>query len=91
MANSETFGGAALMSEEVNHPAHYQLQGGVEVIDLVEHLSFNIGNAIKYLCRAGNKPGVDLMTDLKKARWYIDREMERIARQNADLEGRLEK
>lgn len=64
--------------EHVEHPPHYQFPGGVEVIDLVEHLSFNTGNAVKYLARAGHKPGVDAVTDLRKAAWYVAREIERL-------------
>lgn len=63
--------------EEVEHPKHYQL-GGIECIDVVEHLSFNVGNAIKYLWRAGLKPGVGAETDYQKAIWYIQREIQRM-------------
>jgi hypothetical protein len=63
--------------ESVNHPSHYNNNpSGVECIDVVEHMTFNIGNAIKYLWRAGLKG--DLVEDLKKARWYIDREIQRV-------------
>ena len=64
--------------EEVDHPPHYQIAPGIEVIDLVEHLSFNTGNAVKYACRAGKKPGVDAVTDLRKAIWYLSREIVRL-------------
>lgn len=64
--------------EEVHHPAHYRMPGGVEVIDLAEHLPFNTGNAIKYASRAGRKPGVDAVTDLRKAIFYLDREIARL-------------
>jgi hypothetical protein len=67
--------------EEVDHPAHYQFPGGIEVIDLAEGLSFNLGNAVKYLLRAGRKPGVAVETDLMKAVWYIEREISRLHRQ----------
>jgi hypothetical protein len=64
------------MSDLVNHPPHYnQHPSGVECIDIVEHFSFNVGNAIKYLWRAGLK--FDELEDLKKAAWYINRELER--------------
>ena len=60
----------------VNHPAHYTAHpSGVECIDVVEHLSFNIGNAIKYLWRADLKGAP--IEDLHKARWYIAREIAR--------------
>jgi hypothetical protein len=59
--------------ETVNHPAHYnQHPSGIECIDIVEHFNFNIGNAIKYLWRAGLKG--DAIEDLKKAAWYVQRE-----------------
>jgi hypothetical protein len=66
--------------EQVDHPKHYQMPGGVEVIDLVEHLPFNLGNAVKYACRAGQKPGVDAVTDLRKSLWYISREIDRLSK-----------
>jgi len=55
----------------VDHPAHYQHPSGVEAIDLCEHLGFNLGNAYKYLARAGKKG--DASTDLRKAAWYLRR------------------
>lgn len=70
--------------EEVNHPPHYQLPSGIEVIDLIEDMSYNLGNAVKYLLRAGRKPGVTRETDLRKACWYIERE---ISRQGGHEEG----
>lgn len=61
----------------VNHPWHYNLHpSGVECITVVEHMSFNVGNAIKYLWRAGHKG--DAIEDLKKAIWYAQREIERV-------------
>jgi hypothetical protein len=57
----------------VNHPSHYRLAPGVEVIDLTEQLDFLRGNAVKYLARAGRKNGSDELQDLQKARWYVDR------------------
>lgn len=59
----------------VDHPSHYN-QGAVEVIDLVEHLSFNAGNVIKYVARAPYK-GKEV-EDLEKALWYLRREIDRI-------------
>ena len=64
--------------EQVDHPKHYNDHpSGVECITIVEHMDFNVGNAVKYLWRAGLKPGVDAITDLEKARWYIEREIGR--------------
>lgn len=63
--------------DAVNHPAHYTSHpAGIECIDVVEHLPFNIGNAIKYLWRAGLKG--DAVEDLRKAEWYARREIERL-------------
>lgn len=70
----------AVSSEDVvNHPKHYTSHpSGVECITITEHYNFNVGNAIKYLWRAGLK-GVDTnVQDLQKAKWYIDREIERL-------------
>ncbi len=65
--------------DPVDHPQHYTSSpSGVECIDVVEHLTFNRGNAIKYLWRAGSKG--DEIEDLKKARWYVDREITRLTR-----------
>lgn len=61
---------------EVN-PPHYR-RFPVEVIEITEHLSFNRGNVVKYVCRAGHKPGSDELTDLKKAAWYLSREIARL-------------
>ena len=64
------------MADPVNHPAHYNSHpSGVECIDVIEHMSFNVGSAIKYLWRAGLKGEPD--QDLEKARWHIDREIGR--------------
>jgi hypothetical protein len=65
--------------ESVDHPEHYnQHPAGIECIDVIEHLTFNVGSAIKYLWRAGLKPGEATDTDLNKAIWYIEREKERL-------------
>ena len=59
----------------VNHPPHYKSHpSGVECIEVTEHFNFCVGNAIKYLWRADHKNGIE---DLKKAEWYIKREIER--------------
>jgi hypothetical protein len=70
--------------EAVNHPTHYTSHpSGVECIQITEYFNFCIGNAIKYLWRAGLKG--DAIEDLKKARWYVDRELIRLgARENDD-------
>lgn len=70
---------SAESNDPVNHPKHYtQHPSGVECIDITEHFNFNLGNAIKYIWRAGDKG--DLIQDLEKARWYLDREIERLTK-----------
>lgn len=66
-------------SDNVSHPPHYAngWSNGAEVIDLTEHLSFCAGNVVKYVCRAGRKDPDKYVEDLKKARWYLDREIAR--------------
>lgn len=60
----------------VEHPTHYnQHPSGVECITVVEHMGFNLGNAVKYIWRADLKN--DALEDLKKARWYIEREIQK--------------
>ena len=66
--------------EMVDHPPHYNWHPVVEAIDVVEHFSFNIGSVIKYLWRVGRKPKTEAIQDLRKAQWYIQREIERIER-----------
>lgn len=67
------------MSEEmehVDHPRHYNQIKGVECIDVAEQMNFNLGNALKYIWRCENK--WDKVEDLKKAIWYIEREIYRV-------------
>lgn len=65
------------MNDAVNRPAHYTAFKGFEVIQLTEVLNFCRGNAVKYIARAGLKSQDTELEDLRKARWYIDREIER--------------
>jgi hypothetical protein len=66
---------AAVPSDPVNHPVHYTSNAsGIECIEIVEHMNFCLGNAVKYIWRADHKNGLE---DLKKARWYLDREIAR--------------
>lgn len=69
--------------DQINHPSHYTWikdKVGIEVIDITRHLDFDLGNAIKYILRAGKKPinksnsnlNVAAIQDLKKAIWYIN-------------------
>lgn len=70
------------MAEKVNHPDHYK-SNGMEAIDVIEayHLDFSLGNAVKYILRAGRKSRSKL-EDLQKASWYINREIEKIQKEN---------
>jgi hypothetical protein len=63
------------MTDEVNRPAHY-VDGGIETIDFIEakKLGFNLGNAVKYISRAGKKG--NRLQDLQKAQWYLSREID---------------
>jgi len=69
-------------SDGVNHPTHYNAVPGIECIDVVENFGFNLGNAIKYIWRAGLKRDSDWKVDLEKAIWYIEREILRRDKSN---------
>lgn len=79
------------MGERVNHPSHYQSKNGLEVIDVIDAFTqdlhgeqaFDIGNAIKYVCRWKTKNGVE---DLKKAIWYIERVINKLEKGEKDHE-----
>lgn len=66
-----------MTNDEVNHPAHYT-DGKIEVIDFIEDkgLGFCLGNAVKYISRAGKKDKTKTIQDLQKAAWYLNREIE---------------
>lgn len=64
-----------IRNDVINHPKHYTGHpSGVECIQITEHMSFCLGNVVKYIWRCDDK-GVPL-EDLEKARWYLDREIE---------------
>jgi hypothetical protein len=64
---------------KVNHPNHYNGHpSGIECIDIVEDFNFNFGNAIKYLCRCGLKENTSKEEDIRKAKFYLDREFDRL-------------
>lgn len=71
------------MKEMINHPSHYN-DGKIEVIDFIEdkQLNFHRGNAVKYIARAGKKDKSKEVEDLKKAQWYIEREIKRLEQNN---------
>ena len=65
-------------NDPVTNPSHYQTPNGLEAIDVIEaffHDNFHLGNAFKYIARAGKKG--DYVEDLEKAAWYLRREIER--------------
>ena len=67
---------ALIGCDPVNHPSHYNSHpSGIECIQITEHMGFTLGNAVKYIWRADLKG--DAIEDLKKARWYLDREIAR--------------
>lgn len=60
------------MNDNVNHPAHYATHpSGVECHDITRFMSFDLGNAVKYVWRAGAKDPAKTVEDLRKALWYI--------------------
>jgi rubredoxin len=76
---AEATGAVRKAGDAVDHPAHYNSnKSGVEAIDVVEWMSFSVGNAVKYCWRAGLKG--DAIEDLRKAIWYLNREVDRLVR-----------
>ena len=72
--DADHHGGAS--ADPVHHPAHYTAHpSGVECIEITEHMGFCLGNAVKYIWRADLK--ADALEDLRKAAWYIEREIAR--------------
>jgi hypothetical protein len=66
------------IADPVNHPPHYKT-GGIETIDFIEAkgLGYHLGNVVKYISRAGIKGTNNGLEDLRKARWYLDRAIEK--------------
>lgn len=71
-------------ADAVNNPKHYTSKNGVECIDVVEQFNFNRGAALKYIWRAGEKDPTKEIEDLRKALWYIQREIDRLQTQRQD-------
>jgi hypothetical protein len=69
--------------EKVNPPHYKDHPSGVECIEITEHMNFCLGNAVKYIWRAGIKIGEDPITDLEKAMWYLAREIMRLQNEQA--------
>lgn len=72
------------VEDDVNHPSHYTAYKGLEIIQLTEQMNFCRGNAVKYIARAGLKNPDDEIKDLEKAKWYIQREIERVKKESDD-------
>lgn len=67
----------------VNHPPHYLGHpSGIECIDVTRHMGFNLGNVVKYIWRAGLKDQTPTLLDLRKALWYLNNEIDKIAKEN---------
>lgn len=77
-APCKNFSGDEMSDDLVNHPKHYTSHpSGIECITVTEHMNFNLGNAMKYIWRASEKGST--VEDLKKAVWYLNREIERLS------------
>jgi len=64
------------MTDAINPPHYQNHPSGIQCIQITEHMNFCLGNAIKYIWRAGLKNNA--IEDLEKARWYLDREIEKM-------------
>ena len=71
------------MQDPVNKPAHYT-SGSIDVIDFIEDqkLGYHLGNVVKYVSRSGKKDPDKTIEDLKKARWYLDRQISKLTESN---------
>lgn len=76
-SGQHSFQTTADLPSKIDHPMHYGGDTQYEAIKVIEawQLGFCLGNAVKYICRAGKKG--DALEDLRKARWYLDREISR--------------
>lgn len=80
-----------MTDDQVNHPSHYNSHpSGVECIDIVRHMNFNVGNVIKYLWRTGLKDGEPSLKDLKKAEFYLRDEITRVEAEQVAAWGKTE-
>lgn len=72
--------------DNVNHPRHYtDHPSGIECIEVVRHMNFNVGNAIKYLWRHGKKDKKKTIEDLKKAAFYIQDEIQKLSQKKVKI------
>lgn len=76
--NNSWINGKAKAIDIINPPHYKRHPSGVECIQITEHMNFCLGNAVKYIWRAGLKDGNSSGQDLEKAIWYINREIERL-------------
>lgn len=90
LQKNSLYGKMCCENDPVNHPSHYT-DGKIEVIDFIEdkNLNFHLANAVKYISRAGKKDPSKEIEDLKKARWYLDRYIQKLeeAQKDNDTDG----
>lgn len=78
--------------QRVEHPNYYQLPNGIEVIDIVRSLDFDLGNVVKYVLRAGRKREQGLsftdkeIEDLEKAKWYLEDKIDDLKKKKTERE-----
>lgn len=74
-------------ADPVNHPAHYKSNNGLEAINVIDafDLGFDLGNAVKYILRAGKKG--DALMDLRKAVWYLEHRIAKLQGSRRPEEG----
>lgn len=74
------------VDDPVNHPSHYTAGHKIEVIQFLEDwmLPFHLANCLKYICRAGRKDPAKTIEDLEKGRWYLDRYICLLKKQEAE-------
>ena len=71
--------------DPISNPSHYTAHpSGIECIQINEHMGFNLGNALKYIWRCDLKK--DAIEDLKKAAWYIEREIQKRNKAKAEIQ-----
>lgn len=75
------------MHDNINHPSHYNWIEGIECVDVAEHMTYNLGCAVKYIWRCGKKS--EAIEDIEKAIWYLNREVGRLASHQDDAESDL--
>lgn len=86
LQKNSLYGKMCYENDPVNHPSHYT-DGKIEVIDFIEDkkLNFHLANAVKYISRAGKKDPSKEIEDLKKARWYLDRYIQKLEERNNEV------